>query len=107
MVFLFKRFRKKEKGDGDAPAKGPSGPVEKSPETPPQDQPSGAPAPEPQPEPRTPEPEPAPSSPPPPLPIAAPAAVPVTAVSPTAECFICGTPLEGRHCPKCQMTWDE
>jgi hypothetical protein len=52
---------------------------------------------------------PAPTGPPPPLPRAeAPTAVarPVTPV-PFSLCFVCGTPLEGKHCPKCKMTWVE
>ncbi|MGA7861115.1 MAG: hypothetical protein WCB19_04595 [Thermoplasmata archaeon] len=100
MVFLFKRFRKEKKGDEDAPAKEPSQPVAESAESPPADQAT-------QPDAPAPEPEPTPSPPPPPLPTAASPATPVTPVAPPAECFLCGTPLEDHHCPKCQMTWVE
>ena len=100
MVFLFKRFRKDKKGDADAPATDTSQPVVEPGESKPADQAT-------QPEAPAPEPEPTPSLPPPPLPTAASPATPVTPVAPPAECFLCGTPLEDHHCPKCQMTWVE
>lgn len=102
MVFLFKRFRKDKKGDEEAPAAEPTQPVPE-----PTDSPMEPETPGPGPEPPTPEPEPVPSTPPPPLPTAVLPAAPVTPVAPPAECFLCGTPLEDHHCPKCQMTWVE
>jgi hypothetical protein len=96
MVFLFKRFRKGKKDDEAPPATTPSPVVEEP----------AAPVSEPA-KTETVAPEPVPAAPPPPLPAAAPPATPVTPVSPTAECFLCGTPLVGHHCPKCDMTWAE
>jgi hypothetical protein len=49
------------------------------------------------------------ASPPPPLP--RPEAVSTVAApshaAPLSLCFVCGGPLEGKHCPTCRMTWVE
>jgi len=46
---------------------------------------------------------------PPPLPEKAPAESSqlVTERGPFGVCFVCGTPLEGRLCPTCRMSWVE
>ncbi len=45
---------------------------------------------------------------PPPLPVPpAPPAASLDASPDYSECFVCGTTLEGKTCPKCQMTWVE
>jgi len=56
-----------------------------------------------------PEPMPAPPAGPPPLPEKAPAESSqlVTERGPFGVCFVCGTPLEGRLCPTCRMSWVE
>jgi len=52
---------------------------------------------------------PAPPAGPPPLPEKAPAESSqlVTERGPFGVCFVCGTPLEGRLCPTCRMSWVE
>jgi hypothetical protein len=46
---------------------------------------------------------------PPPLPERGPPIPPPTVRPPFASgsCFVCGTPLEGKHCSLCRMTWVE
>jgi hypothetical protein len=97
MVFLFKRRRKGKKDEEAGGSTKPSPAVEKP--VPPASAPPA--------EPVTSAPEPPPAAPPPPLPTATSPATPVTPVAPTAECFLCGTPLVDHHCPKCDMTWVE
>jgi len=49
------------------------------------------------------------SGPPPPLPERGPAHPPRTASTTVSDsaCFVCGTPLEEKYCPLCQVTWAE
>jgi hypothetical protein len=98
MVFLFKRFRKQKKDDEAAPESEPPETVEAPAASTSAERPA---------EPPVSAPEPVPSAPPPPLPTPAPPSTLVTPVAPTAECFLCGTPLVDHHCTKCQMTWVE
>jgi fused signal recognition particle receptor len=49
-----------------------------------------------------------PAAPPPlPHPAAAPTAAAHSQAAPFSLCFVCGGPLEGKHCPTCRMTWVE
>ncbi len=45
---------------------------------------------------------------PPPLPAPPPPLAPTLETPPDySECFVCGSNLEGKTCPKCRMTWTE
>lgn len=105
MVTLFRRFRKEKKEESTSPESAPAASEPSAPEPAPPaatPEPASPAAAEPTPEPDSP-----PSGPPPPLPTAPPVLNPTAAVPAGAECFLCGTPLQGHFCPKCQMTWAE
>lgn len=105
MASLFRRFRK-DKKEEPSPSDSASGPTSEPTAEP---VPPASPPEPPAPPPAEPEPQPelVPESPPPPLPTAPSVTPSLGTGAPGAECFLCGTPLQDRFCPKCQMTWTE
>jgi len=103
---LFRRFRREKE---EAPETEEPSPTEPAPDTEAPAETPSVPAVEESPPVKTVPEVPGPGRIPPPLPDrptepSAPAAAPLDARS---KCFVCGTPLEGRTCPTCRMTWVE